>query len=351
MPSATLESEDSDMTIDNPKIIFVELQHDEQQFLRERLPAGEVICDMPLQECFSPAFAQAEILSVFVHSRVTRELLEQMPALRFIATRSTGYDHIDMAACNERGILIANVPRYGENTVAEHTFALILSLSRKIHKAYQRTVAGDFSLANLEGFDLKGKTLGVVGAGSIGLHVVRIAKGFGMNVIAYDVKPNYLISEVLNFEYVSLEYLLGNSDIISLHAPLLPSTEHMINGETIRQIKRGALLINTARGGLVDTEALLTALDEGILAGAGLDVVEGEGLMEEEERLMRSPESSDQLRMVIRQHILLRRPDVVITPHMAFYSREARQRILETTVDNITAYLDGKPLNVVNIEA
>lgn len=329
-------------------IIMVELNPDERAYILEQLPGVEIVCEMPIQDCMSPAYGSAEILSVFVHSRVTREILDAMPALKFIATRSTGYDHIDLDTCNARGILVSNVPRYGENTVAEHTFALILSLSRKIHKAYQRTIAGDFSLTNLEGFDLKGKTLGVVGAGSIGLHVIRIASGFGMRVIAYDVKPNPLIAEVLNFEYVSLEMLLQQADIITLHAPLLPSTYHLINAESIKLIKRGALLINTARGGLVDTEALLDALDQAILAGAGLDVLEGEELIEEEERLMRAPEAAESLRVLIRQHILLRRPDVVITPHMAFYSREARQRILATTVENIHNYLAGTPSNVVN---
>ncbi len=336
------------MSDQTPRIVMVELNPDERPYITQELPGVEVVCESPIQECMSPAFADATVLSVFVHSRVTREILDAMPNLRFIATRSTGYDHVDLETCNERGILVANVPRYGDNTVAEHTFALILSLSRKIHKAYQRTVAGDFSLSNLEGFDLKGKTIGVVGAGSIGLHVIRIATGFGMHVIAYDVKPNPMIAEVLNFDYVSLEYLLANADIITLHAPLLPSTHYLINADTIGIIKRGALLINTARGGLVDTDALITALDQGILGGAGLDVIEGEELIEEEERLMRAPEAAESLRMLIRQHILLRRNDVVITPHMAFYSREARQRIMATTVENIRAYFDGQPINVVN---
>ncbi len=335
------------MSIPAEKIVFVEIQPGELGYLEQIAPeiARHVECD--LQACPLPAYEDAEILSVFIHSQVTREALERMPQLKLIATRSTGYDHIDLAACVERGILVTNVPHYGENTVAEHTFALMLSLSRKIHKAYQRTVAGDFSLLGLEGFDLKGKTLGVVGAGSIGLHVIRIATGFGMHVIAYDAKPNNLFAEVLDFRYVSLTELLEQADIITLHAPYLPSTHHMINADTIKLIKRGALLINTARGGLVDTEALIDALDQGIIAGAGLDVIEGEELIEEEERLMRAPETGEQLRLLIRQHILLRRPDVVITPHMAFFSKEARERILDTTIANIHAFEAGSPKNLV----
>ncbi|MHB9024804.1 MAG: NAD(P)-dependent oxidoreductase [Armatimonadota bacterium] len=330
------------------RIVVAEIQPGEEAYLREHFPGVERYEECTLQECPVSTYENADILSVFIHSRVTRDRLDRMPNLRLVATRSTGYDHIDLEACNERGIPVSNVPRYGENTVAEHTFALILSLSRKIHKAYQRTVAGDFSLENLEGFDLKGKTIGVVGAGSIGLHVIRIAKGFGMNVIAYDVKPSQLIAEVLGFEYVPLETLLAHADIISLHAPYLPSTHHMINAETIKMIKPGALLINTARGGLVDTEALIDALNQDIIAGAGLDVLEGEEMIEEEEQLLHAPEASDQLRAALRRHLLLRRPDVVITPHMAFFSKEARERILDTTIANIRAFEENHPINVVN---
>ncbi len=336
------------MATTQARIVVVEVQPGELDYLQQHLPEAESYLDCPLDQCPVEQYRDAEIVSVFVHSMVTRAVLDQMPRLRFVAARSTGYDHIDLEACNERGIPVSNVPRYGENTVAEHTFGLILSLSRKIYRAYQRTIAGDFSLQGLEGFDIKGKTLGVVGAGSIGLHVIRTARGFGMNVIAYDVKPNPLIAEVLDFEYVSLDDLFSRADIISLHAPYTPATHHMINKDSIRRLKRGALLINTARGGLVDTEALIEALDEGILAGAGLDVLEGEELVEEEERLLNTPEAAENLRMLIRRHILLRRPDVLITPHMAFYSREATERIMQTTISNIHAFLSGAPTNVVN---
>lgn len=330
------------------RIVIAELQPGEREYLEVRLPPVAHWLDCTVDNCPADAYADAEVLSVFVHSQVTRAVLDRMPVLRFIATRSTGFDQIDLTACNARGIPVSNVPRYGENTVAEHTFGLILSLSRKIYKAYQRTIAGDFTLRGLEGTDLKGKTLGVVGAGSIGLHVIRIAKGFGMDVIAFDVMPNTLIAEVLGFEYVSLEELFRRADIVTLHAPATPQTYHLINEETLKTFKRGALLVNTARGPLVDTAALLWALDEGILAGAGLDVLEGEELVEEEERLLAAPESGEKLRLLLRRNILLRRPDVLITPHMGFYSHEALQRILDTTVANIDAFLAGRTQNVVN---
>lgn len=305
----------------------------------------------PLEEKHLPQLADASIVSVFIRSAVSRRIVEGLPNLRLIATRSTGFDHIDLEACNERGILVSNVPRYGETTVAEHTFGLMLSLSRKIHKAYLRTIQGNFSLEGLRGFDLQGKTLGVVGTGHIGLHVIKIAKGFGMRVVAYDVRQDTLVAEVLGFEYVPLEELLQRSDIISLHAPLNQSTYHMINRDRLRLAKRGALLINTARGGLVDTDALIWALDEGILSGAGLDVLEGEELVEEEKQLVRAPQVEAKLRMLLLQHLLLRREDVVITPHIAFNSWEAMERIVDTTIGNIRGFLEGRPQNVVNPEA
>ncbi len=338
------------MSADQPRTIaFFEAEKWEQDYLSDALKGQRLLFSHdPLNRRTVNRAKDAHIMSVFIHSQVTEDVIDQMPNLEMIATRSTGYDHIDLEACNRRGIVVSNVPRYGENTVAEHTFGLILSLSRNIHKAYVRTVSGNFSLSGLEGFDLKGKTLGVVGAGSIGLHVIRIAKGFGMNVLAFDPRPNRLVSEVLDFQYVSLEDLLRRSDIISLNAPYTPQTHHLINKDRLSIMKRGALLINTARGALVDTEALIWALDEGVLGGAGLDVLEGEELIKEETALLAEPVAEEKLRMLLRQHVLLRRENVVITPHIAFYSREALQRIVETTVANIKGFQAGQPQNVVN---
>jgi D-lactate dehydrogenase len=289
----------------------------------------------------------AQVVSVFIHSHLDAELLTALPDLRFIATRSTGYDHIDVAACAARGIVVSNVPTYGENTVAEHTFGLILSLSRKIHQAYTRTIHGDFSVSGLRGFDLKGRTLGVIGTGHIGLHVIRIARGFGMDVLAFDARQQPLLAEVLGFTYVPLDTLIERADIVSLHVPYLPSTHHLMNRHRLGRMRRGSLLVNTARGGIVDTAALMWALDEGILAGAGLDVIEGEEAIAEERQLLDPGVAADQLQAAIRGHLLLRRENVVITPHNAFNSEEALQRILDTTVENVRAYVAGTPTNVV----
>lgn len=293
---------------------------------------------------------EATILSPFINSRIGKTELDQLPNLKLIATRSTGFDHIDVREAKSRGVLVANVPTYGENTVAEHTFALILSLARNLKRAYFRTNAGNFAIDGLMGFDLKRKTIGVIGTGHIGLHVIRTAVGFGMNVLAYDVKQNSFLAEVMGFRYVSLDELLSQSDIITLHVPYMGATHHLINRQSIQKIRRGAILINTARGGLVDTDALMQALDEGILAGAGLDVLEGEELIQEEKRLLaeeNTKESWEKLQTTLKNHIILSRDNVIYTPHIAFYSQEAVERILDTTIENIKSFVAHKAVNLV----
>jgi D-lactate dehydrogenase len=332
------------------RIAFFELEDWERAELNKGLFEGHTLrlSTEPLSERNLGEARDAEIVSVFVYSSLGRAVLDQMPNLKFIATRSTGYDHIDLGRCRERGIQVSNVPSYGENTVAEHTFALVLALSRNIHKAFVHTLAKEIPFQALRGFDLAGKTLGVIGAGRIGLHTIKIAKGFGMHVVAFDVRQEPLLAEVLNFRYVELEELLRISDIISLHCPYSPKTHHLINTENVRQIKRGALLINTARGGLIDPAALTLALDQGILAGAALDVLEGEDLLKDERQILAQPLAQDKLRTLLLNHSLLNRDNVVITPHIAFNSQEAVQRILSMTVDNLRAFLRGQPQNLVS---
>ncbi len=320
-------------------VVFFEAEPWEREYFSQRLPAGSVrFVEGPLNEQTVEQAAGASVVSVFIHSQVTPAVLEQLPELRFITTRSTGYDHIALDACRARGIAVSNVPRYGENTVAEHTFGLILALSRKLLEASRRTREGNVSLEGLRGFDLKDKTLGVVGAGSIGLHVIRIGRAFGMEVLAFDVSPHPLLAEVLGFEYVPLDDLLRRSDVVTLHVPATPATHHLMDAPRFALMKPGSLLMNTARGAVVDTEALMQALDRGLLAGAGLDVIEGEELLADERQLLAAPAAEEKLRAVLRHHALLRYPNVVITPHMAFYSWEALQRIADTTLDNIQAF-------------
>jgi D-lactate dehydrogenase len=295
-----------------------------------------------------PKVEQCEILSVFINSHLGEPILSALPNLKLIATRSTGYDHIDLDYCRAHHITVSNVPVYGDNTVAEHTFALILALSRKIIQSHNRARSGDFSPAGLQGFDLRGKTLGVVGTGHIGVHVIRIARGFMMKVIALDPRPDKRLADALDFDYVdSLDAILCASDIVTLHAPLLPSTQHMIHRGNIVRMKEGALLINTARGGLVDTDCLLEALDSGRCGGAGLEVFENETLIKEEKQLLSNKFNIEELRTVVKNLVLLRRDNVVVTPHIAFNSAEAFERILLTTVQNIRDFEAGKPRNVI----
>ncbi len=332
-------------------IYFFETNDVEQAYLTERLP-GETLHfrEGPLTTAAQAReISDAEIVSPFVHSRLSADVIESLPDLKMIATRSTGFDHINAPDAASRGIPVCNVPTYGENTVAEHTFALILALSRNLHKAYVRTVAGNFSLDGLRGFDLKGKTLGVVGVGHVGEYVMRIARGFGMHLLAYDPVQDMTKADHFDFTYTTLEDLLGRSDIVTLHAPAEAGTRHLIGAHNIGQFKRGALLINTARGELVDTEALLCALDAGLLSGAGLDVLEGEAVFSEEKQLLLNPNASEEsLKQALRNRSLLQRPDMVITPHIAFDSAEAVERILDTTVVNIQAFRKGKPQNRVH---
>jgi D-lactate dehydrogenase len=330
------------------KIAFFELKGWEKRILKKALVKHQLrFFTEPLNLENVKKIRDCQILSVFIYSKISSEILKKLPRLKLITTRSTGFDHINLKECKKRKIKVSNVPFYGENTVAEHTFALILALSRNVHKSYVRTLKGDFSIEGLKGFDLKGKTIGVVGAGHIGLHVIKIAKGFGMEVLAYDVHQDRFLAEVLDFEYVSLDKLLRNSDIVSLHVPATPQTYHLINKQNIKKMKKGAILINTARGSVVDTEAVIEALDKGILAGAGLDVLEGEELIKEEKQLLYDKKKVKVLKELVKDHILLAKDNVVYTPHIAFYSQEALERILDTTIKNILSFLEDQPQNIV----
>ena len=239
------------------------------------------------------------------------------------------------------------MPSYGENTVAEHTIALLLMLSRKVHQSVLQMRSGRVDLAELTGFDLQGKTIGVVGAGHIGLHVIRIARGFGMRVLAFDVRRDPFLADLLGFEYATMDQLLPESDIVTLHSPLTDKTHHLIGREAFAKMKAGAMIVNTARGALIDTDALVEALESGKLGGAGLDVLEGEELIKEEKELLQQPLDVDRLRTAVRNRVLLGRDNVVFTPHNAFNSREALVRILEVTLSNLDAFRAGQPVNRV----
>ncbi len=329
------------------RVAFYEVKDWERAYLAERLPSDETHFESGPLSAPESNLRSLEALSVFIYSHVTREVLEALPDLKLIATRSTGFDHIDVEACRDRGIAIANVPSYGENTVAEHTMALLLMLSRKVHQSVLQMRSGHVDLAELTGFDLQGKTIGVIGAGHIGLHVIRIARGFGMRVLAFDVHRDPFLADLLGFTYVTLEQLLAEGDIVTLHCPLTDQTHHLLGRPQFAAMKSGAYLINTSRGGLVDTDALSEALETGKLSGAGLDVLEGEELIKEEKQLLQQPLDVERLRTVVRNRVLLSREDVVFTPHNAFNSREALIRILDVTLANLEAFRLGQPVHLV----
>jgi len=279
---------------------------------------------------------QTEILSPFIYSHLTPDILEKLPMVRLIATRSTGIDHIDAEYCKNRNIEIKNVPSYGVNTIAEHTFALILALSRQIVPSVERTRKGSFSLHNLRGMELAHKTMGIIGCGAIGQRVIELARAFSMNVCVYSRTPK----EIAGVQFVDLETLLRQSDIVSVHVPATPETHHLINTENIQFMKKGSMLINTARGSIVQTEAIVKALETGILSGVGLDVLEEEVALKEERQLLtREFLDTGDVRIQLLNHVLLNREDVLITPHNAFNSQEALHEILATTVTNIQTRL------------
>jgi len=331
------------------KIAFFELERWEEEYLKGKLKGHKILFfKKPLSLNNVNKINDFNIIGIFVYSKLDAKMLEKFDRLKFIATMSAGFDHIDLEYCKKKGIKVSNIPYYGENTVAEHTFGLLLALSKKIYESIYKTKRDDFSIKGLMGFDLKGKTLGIIGPGRIGQLVIKIAKGFEMNIITYAPNKNKKLSRELGFKWVSLNDLLNKSDIITIHAPLNDSTKHMINMNNVVKIKKGAYLINTARGEIVDTEALVYGLDRGIIAGAGLDVLEGEyNIKEEKELLHLHFKKKYDWNTFIRNHLLLKEKNVIITPHSAFYTREALERILDTTIDNIKQFLKGKVSNKV----
>ena len=318
----------------------------------KRLEADHVVAfetDALTSDCVD-RYADAEIITTFIRSDLNATVLQKLPQLRLIATRSTGYDHIDLEYCRSAGVRVCNVPDYGDHTVAEHAFALLLALSRHIVEAVGRTRRSNFSQAGLRGFDLNGKTLGVVGAGRIGRRVIAIGKGFGMEVVAFDAHPDATAADQLGFRYLALDDLLSGADIVTLHLPGGAATHRLIGDAEFARMKPGAVLINTSRGGVVDSEALVRALASGRLAGAGLDVVAEEGVLGEEAEIFRTETAvpAERMRALLADHALLGQPNVIMTPHIAYNTAEAVARIIETSLDNIVTFAAGSPRNTVD---
>jgi len=304
--------------------------------------------ESPLSERNASQNADAEIISTFIYSDVSPAVLKKLANLKMIATRSTGYDHIDLEYCRQAGIVVCNVPTYGCHTVAEHVFGLLLTISHHVVDAVNRTRRGEFSFKGLEGFDLHGKTIGIIGTGDIGECVVKIANGFDMRILAFDPKPKEVLVSEYGLEYTTFDTLLAEADIITLHVPGTEKTYHMISHDQFHKMRDGVILINTARGSVVDTPALVTAISDQKVAAVGLDVLAAEPVIREEAELLRSAfQDIYDTTTLLADHILLRLRNVFITPHSAFYTREAVGRILEVTENNIRAFIRGERLNEV----
>lgn|SRR3989338_5356969 len=329
------------------KIAFFELEPWENKIIKDKLKRNVFyFSEKELTDNNVNRIKNCEVLSVFIYSQINKDILDRLPKLKVIATRSTGLDHIDLEECKKRKIKIYNIPSYGEYTVAEHTFALIFALSKKIVEAAGRVKQNNFSLDGLRTFDLKDKTLGVIGCGNIGLHVIQIANALKMNVLVSSHHRDLKLSRKYNFKYSSLNQLLENSDIITIHCPLNKETFHLINRNNIKLIKKGAYLVNTARGNIIETKALMYALDKNILAGAGLDVLEGENEIREEKQLIHNKSLTKNLKETLTaNHKLLKERNVIVTPHNAFNSQEAMMRILEGTISNIKMAIHSRRKN------
>lgn len=330
------------------KILFAEIEDWEKETLKEKFPDAK-FTDEKLTEENCKEYGDREILSPFINTKITDKMLMMLPNLKLITTRSTGYDHIDMTFTKAHTITVCNVPEYGSHTVAEHTFALILTLTRKINKSIHQVRHLEFDHQNLTGIDIYGKTLGIIGLGKIGMNVLHIAKGFGMNVQVYGRHPDIELAKKEGFTYVDLDTLLQTSDVLSLHVPYSKETHHIINCENVSKIKKGAYLINTARGGLIETQAIIEGLQKDIFGGVGLDVLEEETQMMEEVAILSSLSQAQTLdtKTLLMNHVLLYHPNVIITPHNAFNSKEALMNILQTTIENIQAFEKGTPINIV----
>jgi D-lactate dehydrogenase len=289
--------------------------------------------------------AGCQAICVFINDQLDADTIEAVAAqgVRLIALRSAGYNHVDLQAAKELDLAIVRVPAYSPYAVAEHAVALILALNRKICRAYNRVRDDNFSLTGLMGFDLHGSTVGIVGTGKIGQCFAQIMQGFGCRLLAYDIRPN-AHCESLGAEYVALSTLFDQSDVVSLHCPLTPQTHHLVNTESLGQFKPGMMLINTSRGGLLDTPAVIEAIKSGKIGYLGIDVYEQEeGLFFED--------LSDTIVQDDTFQRLQSFPNVMITAHQAFFTRNALTNIAETTLANVTDFERSKPCpNLVQLD-
>ena len=310
----------------SPRLLFLDVLKEDERLVKKKFPTAKIVNRALSDGEIVKANAETEILCVSYRCKLDRETITGLKNLKLIVTRSVGYDHIDLIAAKERKISVCNVPDYGAHVISEFVFALLLSGLRQIPSGdVQVENSKAFSSKGLRGIALKGKTLGLVGTGKIGANVARIASlGFLMNVIAYDPKPDKELARANHFRYARLETIWKNSDIISLHCPLLPTTKHIVNAKSIALMKKGVTIVNTSRGGIIDAKALVKALKSKKVSHAFLDVLEHENDLAQERELINLPQ-------------------VIVTPHIAFFADDSMGKMYESAISSIKAFLNKKP--------
>ena len=321
--------------MDSSNILFLDTEDTDRPLVLQHIP-GAQFADADLrEEKLVAACKDAEVISTFITTPFHRSVISKLPKLTLLCTRSVGYDHIDIDACRERNIVVCNVPDYGSHVIAEHVFALLLSALRHIREGEERVESGTFDYHGLRGMALKGKTIGILGTGKIGRRVAKIAYGFEMKILATDQCRTLDLETELGVQYVSFTELLRQSQILTLHVPASPETEHLLNDAAFASMKDGVVLVNTARGSLIDSQALLKALHSGKVSHALLDVLEHEQNFEENKEL-------------------IRHPHVVTTPHIAFYADDSLKSMYEDCFRSIRQWMAGtepehriRPLQVV----
>lgn len=306
-----------------PVVVFLEVDGEDAPLVKKRFPNAEIIEEAPREKDLIEACREAEIVSCFIYTDFSVDVIGRLPRLRLLVSRSVGYDHIDLEACAKRGIVVCNVPDYGSHVIAEHVFALLLSALRHIPEGDRQVEGGIFDYHGLRGMALRGKTIGIVGTGKIGRKVAQIAHGFGMTILASDTRQNAEIADLLGVKYIALDELFSRSDMITLHAPETAETRHMIGTRALGLMKDGVILVNTARGALIDSNALLNALKSGKVGYALLDVLEHERNFEENKELIAHPR-------------------VVTTPHVAFYADDSMRNMYLDSFQSIEQWMRGE---------
>ncbi len=332
------------------KIIFFDVEDYEREFLQKNCEGkyNYIFVSEPLNDLkpVPEEYSDVRIISCFTNSRVNKEVLAQFPRLKLIALRSVGFNHVDISYCKEHGIAVETTPNYGNDSVAEFAIGLLLDVARKITRSYINLKNQEVNPIASVGFELAGKTMGIVGLGKIGSEMARLAKGFDMKILGYDIKENIELEEKYGVEYTTFHNLLEKSDVISLHSPLTAENLHLFNKETFKKMKNNAILINTARGELIETQALYNALAAKEIAGAGLDVLECEETLSNPDYLDDIDRLNDNyLRKTLLNNRILNLDNAIVTPHIAYDTTEAIHRILNTTMENIAAFINGKIQN------